>query len=115
MVGEETIAERGTESVHQYVDGDPKANFSFVATITAEEEKLPLILIAQGKTFRYHKQFGTHDHHQFYVWHSPSGWSSELLMLDYLEWLRRRMPPEPLCLLTDQYGTERSVSFSKPE
>jgi hypothetical protein len=32
------------------VDGNTKANFSLFATITAEAEKLPLILIAKGKT-----------------------------------------------------------------
>jgi hypothetical protein len=113
MAGEETVAERGAESVHQYVDGDPKANFSFFATITAEGQKLPLILIAKGKTVRCHKQFGNHDQHQFDVWHSPSGWSTELLMLDYLEWLRRQMPPEPLCLLMDQYGTHTTDAVNE--
>jgi hypothetical protein len=29
MAGDETVAERGCECVNQFVDGDPKANFSF--------------------------------------------------------------------------------------
>jgi hypothetical protein len=55
MAGDETVAERGAECVNQFVDGDPKANFSFFATITADGGKLPLILIAKGKTIRCHK------------------------------------------------------------
>jgi hypothetical protein len=50
MTGTEVVAERGAESVHQYLDGGAKANFSFFATTRSEGEKLPLILIAKGKT-----------------------------------------------------------------
>jgi hypothetical protein len=41
MTGTEIAGERGAESVHQSVDGDAKANFSFFATITAEERNSP--------------------------------------------------------------------------
>jgi hypothetical protein len=85
MAGEETIAERRAESVHQCVNSDPKANFSFFGTITAEGQKVPLILIARGRTCRCHKQFGDHPHRQFDIWHFPSGCSTEPLMLDYLD------------------------------
>jgi hypothetical protein len=111
MAGDETVAERGSECVNQYVDGDPKANFSFFATITADGRKLPLVLIAKGKTVRCHKQFGDHPQHEHHIWHSPSGWSTEPLMLDYLDWLRACMPAEPLCLLLDQYGTHTSPAM----
>jgi hypothetical protein len=36
MEGDVTLTERGAETVHNYVDGDPKMNFTFFATITAE-------------------------------------------------------------------------------
>jgi hypothetical protein len=36
MEGDVTLAEWGAETVHDYVDGDPKTNFTFFATITAE-------------------------------------------------------------------------------
>jgi hypothetical protein len=76
---EQTVAERDTESVHQYLDGDPKADFSFFATMTADTQKLPLILIAKDKTDRCHKRFGRHDDHEFCVEHSLSGWSTKPL------------------------------------
>jgi hypothetical protein len=105
MAGEETVAERGAQSMHHYVAGDPKANSPFFGRITAESQKLPLILIAKGRTRPCHKQFDHHPHHQFEIWHSPSGWPTEPFPLDYLDWLQTQMPPEPLCLLLDQFGT----------
>jgi hypothetical protein len=56
-----TLAERGAETVHNYVDGDPKTNFTLFATITAEGTKFPLILAVKSKTTRCHGQLGQHD------------------------------------------------------
>jgi hypothetical protein len=103
MAGEQTVAPRGAETVHQYTEGDAKANFTFFATITAGGAKLPLILIAKGKTDRCHKQFGSHDAYDYEIWHSPTGWCTEPLMIRYLHWLRHRIPEEPLCLVMDQF------------
>jgi hypothetical protein len=80
IAGDEAIAERGVESVQNYVDGDVKANFSFFPTITAEGERLPLILITKQKSTRCHKQFARHDAHRFGIWHSPSGWSTKIFI-----------------------------------
>jgi hypothetical protein len=63
MAGDEVIAQKGAESVQNYVDGDATADFLFSATIIAEDDRLPLILIAKGKSNRCHKQFGRHDTH----------------------------------------------------
>jgi hypothetical protein len=105
MSGEQTVAERGAETVHQYTDGDCKANFSFFATIAADGTKFPLILIARGKTLRCHRQFGKHPMFEYKIWHSESGWCTEGLMLSYLAWLRSTREDEPLCLVMDQYTT----------
>jgi hypothetical protein len=110
MTGDETIAEQSAETVHQYVDGDRKANFSFFATITAQGTKLPLILLAQGKTQRCHAQFGIHDGHKYEVWHSPRGWCNIPHMHDYPHWLRTRIPREPICLVMDQFRAHTADS-----
>jgi hypothetical protein len=65
MAGEEIFAERGTGLVQKYFDGDAKASISFFAPITAEGERLPLGVIAKGKSNRCHKQFGRQDAHCF--------------------------------------------------
>jgi hypothetical protein len=58
MASEQVVGERGDEVVHNYTDGDTKANFSFFGSICADGTKLLLILIARGKTRRCHQQFG---------------------------------------------------------
>jgi transposase len=113
MADDQTVATRGAETVCHYCNGDPKANFSFFATITADGSKLPLILIAKGTTNRCHKQFGKHDAYIHDVWHSPSGWSTVTLMIEYLNWLRRQIPGEPLCLIMDQYTTHTAAETER--
>jgi hypothetical protein len=75
-----TLAERGAETVHNYVDGDPKTNFTFLATITAEGTKFPLILVIKVKMACCHGQLGQHDEFEHEIWHSPSGWCTISLM-----------------------------------
>jgi hypothetical protein len=113
MAGDETVAEREAEFMNQFVDDDPKANFSFFATITADGGKLPPILMVKGKTIRRHKQFGDHNQHEFDIWHSQSGWSTEPLMLEYLDWLRDHIPAEPLGLLLDQHRTHTTPAMTE--
>jgi AcrR family transcriptional regulator len=50
-----TIAEKGVESVKIQVSGDPKAGFTFIGTITARGQRLPLFLVAKGRTPKCHK------------------------------------------------------------
>jgi hypothetical protein len=105
MTDEQTVAIRSAETVRNHCDGDTKASFSFFATIIAEGTKLPSILIAKGKTDRCDKQLGRHDSYCHEIWNSPSGWSTTPLMSQYVKWLRRQIPEEPLCLMVDQYQT----------
>jgi hypothetical protein len=49
MAGDEVVAERGGDSVQNYVYGDAKTNFPFFTAITAESERVPLILITKGR------------------------------------------------------------------
>jgi hypothetical protein len=103
MEGDLMLAERGAETVHNYVDGDPKTNFTFFATIIAEGTKFPLILVAKGKTARCYGQLGQRDQFENEIWHSPSVWCTVPLIQQYLHWLRARIPGEPICLIMDQF------------
>jgi hypothetical protein len=58
MEGEQVVGERRAEVVHNYIDGDAKANFSFFGSICADGTRYPLILIARGKTQGHLQQFG---------------------------------------------------------
>jgi hypothetical protein len=81
MVSEKSIAERGAEAIPRFTGADSKACLTFFATCAADGSTFPLILLAKGKTERCHKQFGSVGHpHE--VWHSPSGWCREDLVVD---------------------------------
>jgi hypothetical protein len=84
MAGDQTVASRGAETVHQYTDEDTKANCTFFATITAAGAKLPLILLAKGTTDHCHKQLGSNPGYDHEIWHSQTGWCTEPLMIQYL-------------------------------
>jgi hypothetical protein len=97
--------------VHNYTDGNAKANFGFLAPIYADGTKLPLILIARRKTQQCHQQFSDAILEPHQIWHSPRGSSAENLMLDYLEWLREQLPNGPVCLILDQYRQHDTETF----
>jgi hypothetical protein len=78
--GDEVVDEIGPEVVHNYADGDSKANLTFFASILADGSRLPLSLITRGTTERCHKQFGDHYGYEHEIWHSPRGWSIKSLM-----------------------------------
>jgi hypothetical protein len=58
--GSRTVAQHGSESVNRFVNGDVKASFMFFASVTASGTKLPLILIAKGRTPTRPKQLEVH-------------------------------------------------------
>jgi hypothetical protein len=60
MSGDQALAGRGMEAVHQHVNGDEKASFAFFFTISAVGRKFPLILLAKEKISWCHKQLSTH-------------------------------------------------------
>jgi hypothetical protein len=113
QVGDRTIAERGVEVVHSYVEGDAKACFTFFASCLADGSKLPLILLAKGKTARCHRQFGDHPGYDYRVWNSPTGWCKDYLVIDFLHVLRERFGPDPICLLMDQFTAHQTDSVMR--
>jgi hypothetical protein len=96
------------EVVHENVEGDGKACFTFFATCSADGTKLPLIVLAKGKTARSCRQLGDHPGHDSQVWHSPTGWCSDYLVVDYLHWIRWRFADDPVCLVMDQFSAHQT-------
>jgi hypothetical protein len=81
-----TWAEIGSENVLAEIDGDEKAGITAMATITADNRKLPLYCIAKGKTTRCEaSQLGLAAPNGSD--HSESGWQTTETMLNYLNWL----------------------------
>jgi hypothetical protein len=111
MMSKRTIAERGTEVMNRYVNGNMKAAFTFFASVVADGTNLPLVLVAKGRTTRCYQQFGNHEQVSHEIWHSHNGWCTEGLILQFLGWLRTQIAAPEVCLLFDQFGPHDTRSI----
>jgi hypothetical protein len=88
-----TWARAGSDGVAVEIMGDEKMSITAMATITADTKgrnKLPLYLIAKGKTKRVEiSQLGEIGVHQ--ADHSQSGWQTVDTMKRYIAWLHQTM------------------------
>ena len=107
-----TWGRRGDEEVHVDIDASEKAGLTVVACVTASCLKLPLWLIAKGKTDACHEQLGDPQGHL--VAHSESGWSTVDTFSQFLMSVRERFPDdEPVYLLLDLYSVHRSEEIKQ--
>jgi hypothetical protein len=102
------FAQRGADEVNKFIiDGNDKQRFTGIASMTASFEKLPLWVIAQGTTTRCEKGYGTRE--DVVIDHSESGWTTETVMIDYLDWLRQWYDDdEPIHLILDCFAAHRA-------
>lgn len=88
-----------------------KYKFTAIATINASGQKLPLITVAKGKTVRCEKAFKTILKNE--VMHSANGWSTESLIISYLQWLSDKCHNTPICLIWDQFKAHLTEKVEK--
>jgi hypothetical protein len=105
------LAEKGSDSVKLISSTGEKQSVTAFGTISAAGDKLPLWIIAKGKTQRSITKFGKHPEVVFKV--SESGWTTEQLMLDYLDWLSARINNDPCLLILDVYPVHRMESIKE--
>ena len=97
---------KGSANVNVYVNGDDKEGVTVLACITASRTKLPLWIIAEGKTKVCHKQLGDVPCHN--VTHSEKGWTTTDTFSEFLMSLRERYPDEdPIYLILDVYPVHK--------
>ena len=112
--GDLTWGKRGAKSVKLAVNYNLKKCLTAIATVSADQSdenygKLPLYLIAKGKTNRCHKQLEGFPQYRYEIDHSPSGWTTIQVMARYLHWLRKYMNEnyhaenEKISLILDVY------------
>ena len=104
MPPKRSIVKRGQDSVKLNIDGDQKAGFTIIGTISSDGAKLPLVIIAKGRTKRCHKQLGKHPNFSYKVFHSEKGWTTEAVFSEYLEWIRCIIGEKKISLVVDQWG-----------
>jgi hypothetical protein len=98
----------GSDHVTISIEGNEKRSFTALCSITAARRKLPMIMIAKGKTSRVEQsQLGDIQPHV--AMHSGSGWITIPTFEDYLRLLKRDFPgDEPIYLILDCYAVHRS-------
>jgi hypothetical protein len=109
--GLQTWAATGSENIHLVIHGSEKDSFTVVAAITAARTKLPLTLIASGKTASVEaNHFGDVGYHR--TDHSESGWTTAETFRRWLAWLRGIYDDAaPLWLVLDCYAVHRQQSM----
>jgi hypothetical protein len=104
-----TWARTGSQNISLSVDGNNKDSFTIVAAITAARTKLPLWMIAAGRTERVEaSHFGDVGYHQ--TAHSETGWQTTDTFTQWLNWLRGIYDDGgPIWLILDCYSVHREA------
>jgi hypothetical protein len=101
------LAEKGTEIVKLAGTSSEKTSFTALGGISAAGDKLPLWILAKGKTPRSEGKFGTHSN--VILRHTDSGWATEGILVCYIEWLARDIAHgHPSILVLDVYPSHRT-------
>jgi hypothetical protein len=104
---QKVLAEKGAETVKLLARTSEKTSFTALGTISASGQKLPLWVLAKGKTPRLERKFGAHP--GVILRHTDSGWATENLISSYIEWLHRDIAQGyPAALILDVYPTHRT-------
>jgi hypothetical protein len=106
--GLKTWMPTGSDHVTISIRGNEKQSFTALCSITASRRKLPMVMIAKGKTWRVEQsQLGDIEPHL--AAHSESGWITIPTFEEYLAILKSAFPgEEPIYLILDCYSVHRS-------
>ena len=101
-----TWGQRGADSVQIHPNGDEKDGITVMAAITAAGTKLPLQIIAPGKTGLVERRLGDVGYHM--VTHSPKGWTTGSTFREFLTAVRGYVGhARPLWLVADCFSAHR--------
>jgi hypothetical protein len=109
-----TVANVGAESVTCRFPCDEKMSVTVIAAVSFAGDKLPLWVIAKGKTVRCESKIREGHLMQairsgrLLVTHSESGWMDKKVAEEYISWLRLRNSG-PLALLWDVFAAHRDA------
>ena len=88
-----TWRDTGTDNVQVKINGNEKKGLTVLASITASGRKLPLLILAKGKTARCERSQLPVDLNGNERTHSESGWTTKTVMETYFKLLRKAYPP----------------------
>ena len=109
-----TIARRGAEDVVLHTGADPRADITAIAACCKSGEKLPLWVLATGKTAKCTEKFTKSPVLRHYitsklliVHYSVKGWATSSVMIEYLKWLKRYKKDHFCNVLWDVHASHR--------
>lgn len=109
-----TITRKGSDEVFVETPHSMKQTITVIATIDAEGGKLPLWIIAEGKTSKCEARYRDDERLRKYIkggdlliGHSKSGWATAPLMRCYLKWLNRYTHYRHKYLVWDLHSSHR--------
>jgi hypothetical protein len=107
----QTWAPTGSQNVSVAISGSDKDAFTVIAAITAARTKLPLCLIATGKTEAVEQShFGDIGYH--HADHSESGWQTAETFVRWIHWLRTLYDDgDPIWVVLDCYSVHRAEAM----
>ena len=103
----------GSDSISIIVKDDEKSMITAIATVSMACTKLPLYLIAKGKSnIAERNQLG--DISYYISVHSENGWMDQECFTSYLKWLRQQyQDDEPLYLIIDSFPVHSTTESTK--
>ena len=102
-----TWATKGSSNVSISIGGNEKENITALCAITASGTKLPMMLIASGKTSACElSQLG--DVSPNWTTHSENGWTTEATFIEYLQHIAEYFNYQPVHLILDVYAAHRT-------
>ena len=105
----EILSECGTEEVNGQLPIEAKLNFTVIATIAANGDKMPPVFLAQGKTPQCLQQFADMETSEPYeLLYSPGGFTNEAVMIQYLRLVKNWMHNENTILILDRYAAHKT-------
>jgi hypothetical protein len=103
---QKVVAEKGTSVVKLNAPRGEKECYTGYGCISAAGDKLPFWILTKGKTNRSHAKFGATP--DVIIQHTPSGWTNDDMMVQYINWLSGNCQGEPLMLVLDVYKAHRT-------
>ena len=108
-----TLARTGAEEVQVMAKATKKTDVTAIACCSLDGARLPLWVLAKGKTrqcedkFRNAEQLQSVIDHKIFVDHSPTGWSTADVMMRYLTWLKERTKGRLIHVIWDLHASHR--------
>ena len=108
-----TLALKGSQDVVLETSFDAKQAVTVMACMSANGEKLPLMVIAEGTTelceqkFRKDKRLRHYIGKSLFIDHTERGWSTHEFAKRYLKFLRKQMKDSDIFLLWDLHASHR--------